>query len=511
MKSSRIGNAIKNVGVATAMQIITLLLSFVSRTYFVRLLGNDYLSCDGLFSNILTVLSFSELGIGSAIIFNLYKPIAENDRVQIGKLMNLFRSAYRYIALFISICGLAVIPFLPFIVTEVPDIKESIESLYCLFLANTVVSYFWGYKKSYLIANQENYIVLLIQQGASFVRIMLQIVFLIRTHNYILYLLISIVCTLLVNIATTIYVDKKYPWINEYLINKLTKKEKEPIFSNILAIVQYKLGAVILNGTDNIIISAFLKTTFVGICSNYNLVIGAVTTVSNQACSGLQAIIGNYNTVSNKDDRYSVFSVLYFVSFWVFGFFSVALATLLSPFVCDVWLGKEYALSYDVVIALALSFYINFINIIPSTYRTTMGYFKEARMCPVYASVINILLSILLAKMVGLSGVFFATSVSRMFTFNIIDPYYVFKKGFGKSVLLYFEKFALYSGSVLIVYCFSAYTVSLIHMVGWGGFVLKAIVVTLICNGSFLVMFFHTQVFKQTISILKGYFFKRKG
>ena len=176
-KNSRVQNAVKNVGVAGAMQVITILLNFVSRTAFIETLGNDYLSCDGLFTNILTVLSFSELGIGSAIIFSLYKPIANDDKIKIGKLMNLFASAYRYIALAISTLGVVLIPFLKYLIKDVPNIKEDIELLYILFLANTVSSYIFGYKRSFLIANQENYIVILIQQGMHVIKIVAQFVF----------------------------------------------------------------------------------------------------------------------------------------------------------------------------------------------------------------------------------------------------------------------------------------------------------------------------------------------
>ena len=254
-QKSRILNAIKNVGIAGILQIMTLILSFVSRTFFVKLLGNDYLSCEGLFSNILTILSFSELGIGSAIIFSLYKPIADEDQKQICKLMNLFRTAYRYIALFITLAGMALIPFLDILISDVPDIKESIALLYCLFLANTVASYILGYKRTFLIANQENYIVLLVQQGIHVIKIVIQIWFLYLTHDYVLFLLISIICTLATNITTTIITDRKYPWLNHNKNEKLTKSERKPIFANISAIVQYKLGSVVLNGTDNIIIA----------------------------------------------------------------------------------------------------------------------------------------------------------------------------------------------------------------------------------------------------------------
>lgn len=508
-KNSRVQNAVKNVGVAGAMQVITILLNFVSRTAFIKTLGNDYLSCDGLFTNILTVLSFSELGIGSAIIFSLYKPIANDDKIKIGKLMNLFASAYRYIALAISTLGVVLIPFLKYLIKDVPNIKEDIELLYILFLANTVSSYIFGYKRSFLIANQENYIVILIQQGMHVIKIVAQFVFLIYTNNYIIYLILNIISTLITNIVSTIITDKKYPWLSEYQKNKLAKDEKKPIFSNIFSIFQYKIGNVLLNGTDNIIISVVLKTSLVGFVSNYNLIIFAIQSIINHTFGGLQATVGNYNAVSDVEGKYKIFCKLYFISNWVFGFVTVCFAVLINPFIADVWVGKEFLLSYDVVIALALSMYISLINTIPSTYRTTMGYFKEARMCPIYASILNIALSIMLAKIIGLSGIFFATAISRYFTFNIIDPHYIFKKGFKRNSLKFHIQFVLNLVVLVVSYIITLLCVNFVNIQGVWGFVVKSLVACVVCNLLFLIAYFKSPVFIENIHTLKS-FIKRK-
>ena len=508
-KTSRSGIALKNVSIAGILQAFAILLNFVSRTVFVKLLGNDYLSCDGLFTNILTILSFTELGIGSAIIFSLYKPIADDDRVQIGKLMNLFATAYRIIVLVISVLGLCVIPFLRFLVRDVPDIKENITLLYILFLANTVASYIFGYKRSYLIANQENYIVLLIHHGIGVLKIVAQIVFLVLTHNYIVYLILSIAATLLTNIISTHLANKKYPWLNEYKANKLNKEERKPIFTNIFAIFQYKIGSVILNGTDNIIISLVLKTALVGLVSNYNMIISAVQTVIGQACGGLQATVGNHNVTSSNEVRYNIFKKLYFISYWGFGLLTVGLATLVNPFIREIWLGEKYVLGYDVVIALSLSFFINTINTVPSIYRTTLGYFKEAKSAPILASVLNIILSVGLAKLFGLSGIFFATAISRLFTFNVIDPYYVFKKGFDRKVSTYHLQFIGLFILLALNYILIKIAVDLIPVFGILGIIIKAGVVLILYNLVFIIMFFKTTVFKDALNTLKSFIVRK--
>ena len=500
--SSRVKNAIKNVGIAGGLQIFNLILNFVSRTYFVNLLGNDYLSCDGLFTNILTVLSFSELGIGSAIVYSLYKPIAEDDKVQIGKLMNLFATAYRIIAVVISVCGVALIPFLGYLVDDVPDVKESITLLYLLFLGNTVASYIFGYKRSYLMANQENYIVVLVHQGFNTLKIAAQILLLYWTHNYILYLIITIVSTLLTNVVSTAITNNKYPWMNQYKKNKLNKDERKPIFSNIAAIFNYKLGSVILTGTSNIIISLILKTAYVGLVSNYNLVISAVQVVVGQIQNGLQGTVGNFNVTADEERKHTIFHQLFFISFWLIGFITIGLAVMLTDFVGTVWLNTDYIVSYDVVIALCLSFYFLMINTVPSIYRTTLGIFKEARMCPIYASIINIILAVVLGKTIGLSGVFFATAIARLLTFNLMDPYFVYKKAFGKNVKNFYIRFIKYFLVLVVTYIATAFVADFIQVEGFWSFILKGVVVTVVCNALFLLFFFRTEMFRESIQLV---------
>lgn len=508
-KNSRTQYAVKNVAIAGIAQTSYLLLSFAGRTVFVKMLGNDYLSCEGLFTNILTILSFSELGIGAAIVYSLYKPIAENDYPQVGKLMNLLSTAYRYIACFIAVVGICVVPFLKYIISDVPDVRESISVLYCLFLTNIVMSYLWGYSRSLLVATQENYIVLIIQQSIHVCQIAIQITLLILTKNYILYLLTAIGCTLTTNIISTLIAYRKYPWLKQYQRYKLSAAERKPIFSNIMAIVQYKLGTVILGGTNNIIISVCLKTSLVGLCSNYNMVISAVTTIINQVCGGLQATIGNHNTISTAQSRYQIFKQLYFISFWLLGFCSVFLGVLLNPFIEEVWLGKEYSLPNHVILILVLSFYINLINIIPSMYRTTLGYFKEARWSPLLAAVLNVILSILGAKMIGLSGVFLASIISRLLTFNTIDAYYVFKKGVQCSVWVYYKQFFIYTLILCVNYSLTYFCARLITLGNITGFCLKALIVCIVSNAFFILVFARTSLFRESAHRILGIIYNK--
>jgi O-antigen/teichoic acid export membrane protein len=486
---SRTVNSAKNLSIGGASQVLSLVLSFVSRTVFISVLGNEYLSINGLFSNILTLLSFTDIGIGSAIIYSLYKPLSEDNHEKIGKIINLFATAYRYIALTIIVLGLCVIPFLDLIISDVPDINENIAFLYILFLLNTAFSYVYGYKKSLLIADQKNYIVIAISVGLNVLMVALQVAVLLLTHSFVLYLCVMIVITILNNVASTVYVNYKYYWLREYENLKLTKAERDDIFTNIQNIVIYKFGSVIMNGTDNIIISSILKTTLVGICSNYSMLINAVYSIIIQGMAGISASIGNYNIQSSKQESESVFNQLCLLSFWGIGLISLIMMCLLNPFV-DLWLGESYMLTDIVVISLVLGFYSTMINTIPSSYRTSMGLFKEARFAPILASLINVILSVVGAYIWGLVGVFMATFVARICTYCVIDPYYIYTKGFESSPRRYYLAFAFRLALLTGIYLICRW------IIGWFGLsgITGLIVDFMICLFVFNVIFFSIYV-----------------
>ncbi|RGO85345.1 hypothetical protein DXB04_10715 [Enterocloster bolteae] len=226
---SRSKNTIRNAAIALAMQIVSVVLSFIGRTVFALLLEKEYLGLGGLFSNIISVLSLSELGIGSVIIVNLYKPLAEKDQDRICKLMNFYRTAYQIIGIFVICCGIAIVPFLPFLVnskTEIPFLK----GYFILFIVQSASSYFFAYKQSILIASQKEYICSIVRQIFNAVMHILQIIFLIATREYITYLLVTIFTNLATNIMISMIVDRKYPYLKNNH-QTLTKRREEKNFS----------------------------------------------------------------------------------------------------------------------------------------------------------------------------------------------------------------------------------------------------------------------------------------
>lgn len=443
MEESRTNNAIRNVKTGAIVQLINKVMAFIVRTVFIKMLNTEYLGINGLFTNVLTILSFAELGIGTAIIFNMYKPVAENDKEKIKKLMKLYQKSYNTIGIVVFILGLCVIPFMNIIVKDVPNIKESLILIYLLFLFNTVCSYFFTYKKSIIYAHQKQSIIDNIDSIFYLVKSLFLIVFLVLTKNFIIYLLIQIVGTLVENIVIAQKANKLYPYLKEKNVEKLNKKESKDIFENVKSLIIYKFGGVIMTGTDNILISSLVNVATVGLCSNYIMIIDSVKNIISSALNGVTASVGNLNVVGDQKQKEKVFYQFTFVNYIIYSFCAIAFIILLNPFV-NIWLGEKYILNIGVSIALAVSFWIEGLRNPGYTYRTTLGLFKKAKSTPYIGTIANIVLSIILCKIFGVVGIFIATCIAQLVSYSWIDPYLIHKYEFKTPVRKYFKKYFFY-------------------------------------------------------------------
>ena len=304
---SRVKNSLRNSFWGATTNIVITFLNFIVRTIFIKVLGNEYLGINGLFTNILYVLNFAELGIGHAIIYNLYKPVAENDKERIKTLVNLYKRIYFIIGLLVLGLGLLVLPFMNFIIKETPDIKESLSLIYLIYLLETTCVYFFGYKRSLLLVYQKNYINSLIDLICSVLKSLIQTFILIYTKDYMLYLLVFLLSTLVSNIYIYLRTNKDYPFLKEKNIIKATKEEIKEIFINVKSLFLYKLGNTVLSGTDNIILSMLIGINAVGLYSNYSLIITAVSGILWTILSGLTGSIGNLNVYKDKNHQMNIF------------------------------------------------------------------------------------------------------------------------------------------------------------------------------------------------------------
>lgn len=508
MAESRTRNVAVNIVVSLLAQALMLILNFILRTIFIKTLGIDYLGVNGLFSNVLSILSFAELGIGNAIIFSLYKPLADGDKERLCSLMQLYKKIYRIIFLAVMVLGLTMIPFLHFFIKGEPNINENLILIYLLYLLNTAISYLYIYKQSIIQADQKKYIVTTILTIANIVKFVCQIVILYFFNNFILFLIIQLLCTFGGNIYCSIIADKKYPYIKENP-NPLSKEDSKKIFTDVKSMAAYKFGSIILNSTDNVIISAMVNITTVGLLSNYTMLTGACNTILSSITTSFTASIGNLNAVGTEEQKYSVFNKVLLITAWVYGMAAVGMVVV-SKYFISIWLGPEFVMKPIVVLALLSEFYVAGMHTVESHYRTTMGFFVKGRFAPVLAAIINIGLSIALCFKWGAVGVLLATSIARVLVLSVVDSWIIYKDGFHRNPIIYFLKNGGYLFLFLIIGFFCSKIVSLIDCQGWVGVVLQIIVVILIYNIFMLLFFCRSSNFREIVSAGKFLLSRKK-
>jgi len=506
---SRTQKSARNMAVGLVSQVFTLLLSFVTRTFFIKLLTAEYLGINGLFSNVLTVLSFAELGIGSAMTYAMYKPVKENDHKLINQLMLFYKKAYTAIAITVGIIGLILSFFLGYIVAEPPKIPESLQVIFWLYIINNMASYLLTYKKSILIAYQEDYIISGVQQITSVVQQLLQIILLWLTRQYLIYLLIQISCTIANNVAISIIVRKRYPWLSEKDQDELPPEVSQEIHKNIKALSVSKIAGVISNGSDNIIISKFVGLSAVGVASNYTMIINSLNGILWNGLSSLTSSFGNFNVDSTIGQRRKLFNELFLCSYWLYGFMTIGIITLANSFV-QLWVGSNYLVPQGVVLALVLITYISGVNFPVYTYQSTLGMFDKMKIPYVLFAVFNILLSILLGKNWGLFGVYIATSITRLCTSEVSSGYYVYRYGLKLSPLKYLKKYVIYFLILILNILVTNYAVSLVQIAGIIGFSIKVVTCTVVCNAIYFVCFFRTTEFRNLLIRAKGLLSSRR-
>lgn len=438
MSKSRTYYAVKNATITVICQAAHLVTGVISRTLLTKLLGAEYLGVNGLFTNILTVLSFAELGIGDALIYHMYRPLAEGDERKLAAYAGLYRRAYRVVIRVIAVCGIAMVPFLHYIV-EAPHVRESLTLLYLLYLLDTLITYTCAYKKSVLIADQRSYIVSIFTQVFRIAMNIAQCIVLVLTHSFIAYFAVKIVCNLASNAACSLYAQKRYPCIAQKNVPKLDKQETDSLKTDVKGLLLAKTAATAFNGTDNIFISKFIGIVYVGILSNYTMLLDIVNSIMNMVFGSITASIGNLNVTGDMRQTEKVLDRIFFFNTSLYGYLTVGMILLLQEFITKIWLGAEYDLPFGIVLVSIANLFLNEIHHPLNTVRSALGLLSEYRWTAVLFAALNILLDFLLVKPLGMVGLFLATIFCR-FGLICVDIYVVYNMTFKKSPLGYLLK-----------------------------------------------------------------------
>ena len=436
--ASRTTFAAKNAMWGMTGNIANALLAFISRTVFINVLGTQYLGVNGLFTNILGMLSLAELGVGSAISFSLYKPLAEKNTRQIQAIINFYRTAYRIIAIIVAVVGLCLIPFLHHIVRGVPEV-QNIYVIYLIFLFNSVTSYLITYKTTLLSADQRNYLITNINTGVKTITAVLQIVYLLVFGNYIGYLLIDATVQLLSKFYLNHFTDKRYPYIRGRNDAHLSREAKSTIFRKIRALMLHKVGEVSVYQTDNIITSAFISTAVVGLVSNFTLIINTVNTFVLSIFNSMTASFGNLIATETTEKQMCTTKRYDFMCFVFFGWTAIALYVLLDPFII-MWIGHDRLIGNLTVMLLCINYYLTGMRVGLTNVKMAAGIFEQDKWIALCQAVGNLTFSIILVRPMGLAGVYMGTLISSMIP-NISRPYIVYKYLFKRSCVPYFIEY----------------------------------------------------------------------
>lgn len=506
-KETRTKNVIKNTGVTLICHIMFLICSFICRTIFTKQLGAEYLGISGLFSNILTILSFAELGLGSTLVYRLYRPFAENDYNKINLYVKLYKKIYNVIIIIILVLGLSIIPFLKYLV-EAPNVKESLVLLYLLYLFQTVSSYLFVYKKTLLTANQKDYIVSLFTEIINVVMNIFQCVALIFFKDFVIYIVLSIIFTIINNIACSIYVDRRYKFLKQSTKGKLTKGEIVELKKDTKGLMMTKIASTVFSGTDNIFISSFIGIKYVGILSNYTLLLSTVNALMNKVFNSITSSIGNLTVSKNgRNKTEGVLFKLFFLNSAMYSYICICLFLLIGEFVTNIWLGSDFFLPQSVIIIAIVELYFRSIHYPVYITRNAYGLFSQYRFLFVVSAVLNIALDFLLVKPLGIFGLFLATILCRGITY-VVDIFVLYKYGFQKSPINYYKRLFKWIIFVFVSYFISYFTIVNIKDISILNFILKGIIVTFIYFISFLLFFFHSREMKYYIDLFKKGFSK---
>lgn len=504
-KRTRTEYSILNIATGIGGYILNTILGFACRMVFVRCLSADYLGVNGLFTNILTMLSLTELGIGSAIGYALYKPLAENDEEKIASLVKFYQRAYHIIGIVVACVGLALMPFLNIIIQEKPAISESIYLLYLINLFNTASTYFFSYRSSLLVVAQQNYIVSGLNYIITILQSILQSLFLVITHNYLGYLMIQTAGTFIYNVTISTIAGKRFPFIKAKNIRPLPREERQSLFNNIRDLTIYKISGLLVNSTDNILITFFKGLATTGVASNYTLLVNTLNSLLNQVFNGLTASVGNHNATESDEKKFEMFSFLNLMNFWIFGWAALGIVFCSTDLV-RLCFGNEYVLSISIPLVMALNFYTVGLQNAVWTYKQTMGLFHYGRFLQIITAILNIVFSVILGYKCGVFGILFATFLARLFTNLWYDPYAVFVYGFGKSPMLYLVKYIQYLVVLGIAAGVCYIVLTPIHMPIFAQIILKILLCSIICNMFFYIIFRKTQEFQKVKEIAKNVF-----
>lgn len=413
---NRTENASRNIIWGILNKIISLGLPFIIRTIMIYTMGMQYVGLGSLFTSVLQVLSFAELGVGSALVFSMYKPIADGNDDKVCALLNFYRKIYRVIGCVILALGLVMLPFLKYLIAGDLPKGINLQVLFIMYLLNNVLGYFlFAYKQSLFTASQRTDMISKIGMGLQLISSIAQILSLVLLHSYYAYVAVVPVITCLNNVCIGILTDKYYP---QYRCKgKIEKEELHSIEKKVGGMVLQKIGGIVLTSVDTIVISAFLGLNSLALYQNYYYIITALFGFLTVIMQSIIAGVGNSVASETIEKNYHDFKKFSFIYIWIVSWCTTCLLCLYQPFM-QLWVGKENMFGMGMVVLFAIYFFVHKWCDMLYVYQEACGIWWETRLIPFMAAIVNLIVNIILVKIIGLPGILISTIVSVIFIYN---------------------------------------------------------------------------------------------
>lgn len=497
-------NATRNIIFGTCLKLYQIVVPFLMRTIMIYFMGVQYLGLNSLFTSVLQVLNLAELGVGSAMVYSMYKPVAEHDNNTICALMGLYRKYYRIIGMVVLAAGCVIIPFVPHLIKS--DVPEGI-NIYVLYVMNllaTVFTYWlYAYKNSILQAYQRNDIVSKVTMITDTIKYILQIFTIVFLKNYYMYVLVLILLQIASNIITAAVVTRMYP---EYRCKgSLHKEEVAQINSRIRDLFTSKIGAVIVNSADTVVISAFLGLTVLAIYQNYFFIISSVIAFIAVVFNSCTAGIGNSIIVETKEKNYNDFKKFTFLIAWIAGFCTVCIVCLMQPFM-NIWMNgnEKLMLGMSEVVCFCIYFFVYEIQQLLLTYKDAAGMWHEDKYRPLVTALTNLALNIIMVQFFGLYGVLLSTVISIIFIGMPWLFYNLFTVLFKRNAAKYVIRVVYYTVITIVISIITYSVCSLVPFTGIAELIVKLIICIIFPNLLFFATLFKFEEFGQVKTLVKG-------
>lgn len=446
----RLKNAIINATLGIMSYIVLMISNFITRAFFVRILGLELVGIESLFKQIISMLAVAELGIGTGLVYKLYKPIIDKDNIKIKKILNFYKQAYKVIAIFIAVFGIILCFFVHYLV------KEDFSPIYLgfvffLFVLDVLASYLYANRKALLIADQKNYLININDASIQFFTMIAQVILLNITKSFVIYMIVKITCRIIGAMFIAKKFNKLYPEIaNLNEKDTIDGQEKKELLTNVKAMLCHKIGAFSVNSSASIFITYFVSAVANGIYANYTLITTTVTHLINQLFNGVTASFGDFINSQSKEQIRTKFNILYFLNYVIYSICTVCIFILIEPFI-KLWIGEESLFELNTLILLITYFYIFGMRRVILMSKDSAGLFKEDSKMALVEAFVNIILAIILAKLIGVNGVILANIISILLIPMWTQPKIVYNKILDMSVINYYKKYICYLMSTILI------------------------------------------------------------